>query len=164
MKKLILVLLSAAILVSLCACGERCYVCEKGRATKTWVGYDVCQDCYSELSSDYYRRQREKEEAEAAARQKGEQSLKVKATSLTSNNTYMIFEGTVTNNGSDTYYFVKVKIVYKDSSGNVIDTDTAYACGDEGIAPGETVKFTGYVDKDSRIETASASIYDFDYD
>lgn len=70
--------------------------------------------------------------------------------------------GTVTNNTSRTVEFVKVKISMLDSSGKVIDTDTTYACGSEGLAPGESSKFDCYIDKDSQMDSITAGIYDYD--
>lgn len=82
--------------------------------------------------------------------------------SLTHNNSYMIVEGSVKNSGSATRKFVKVKASFKDKNGNVIDTDDTYACGDEGLEPGESTKFKIYVDYDQRIQQVSTRIYDYD--
>ena len=65
---------------------------------------------------------------------------------LTDSSSYTCCSGTLTNNGSKTYYFVQVKGAFKDVYGNVIDTDWTYAVGSEGLAPGESTKFEIYVD------------------
>lgn len=82
--------------------------------------------------------------------------------SFTANSTYMIVEGSVKNSGSLTRKFVKVKASFKDKDGNVIDTDDTYACGDEGLEPGESTKFKIYIDYDSRIQQVSTRVYDYD--
>ena len=79
----------------------------------------------------------------------------------TSGKKYKVY-GTVTNNTSRTVKFVKVKISLLDKDGKVIDTDTTYACGSEGLAPGESSKFDCYISKDSRTEKFTAEIYDYD--
>lgn len=74
---------------------------------------------------------------------------------------YKIY-GSVTNNTSKTVYFVKVKVSLKDEDYKVIDSETTYACGDEGIRPGDSCKFECYIEKDSEMEYYSAEIYDYD--
>lgn len=66
------------------------------------------------------------------------------------------------NTGTKTYYYVEVKGSFKDSSGNVLDTDWTYAAGSEGLAPGESSSFRLSVDKDYDITDCSVSILDFD--
>lgn len=79
----------------------------------------------------------------------------------TSGKNYKIY-GTVTNNTSRTVYFVKVKVSLKDDNYKVLDTETTYACGDEGLKPGESTKFECYIKKDSNATHYSAEIYDYD--
>lgn len=79
----------------------------------------------------------------------------------TSGKNYKIY-GTVTNNTSRTVYFVKVKVSLKDENYKVLDTETTYACGDEGIKPGESAKFDCFIEKDSDMKYYSAEIYDYD--
>lgn len=43
--------------------------------------------------------------------------------------------GSITNNSKSTVKFVTVKISFKDSKGNTIDTESTYAVGSEGLAP-----------------------------
>ena len=53
-----------------------------------------------------------------------------------------------------------MKVSFKNSSGTVIDTDWTYAVGGEGLEPGESKKFTCYVDYDSRVTNVTAEILD----
>lgn len=78
-----------------------------------------------------------------------------------SGSNYKVY-GTVTNNTSYTVKFVKVKVSMKDADGKVIDTETTYACGDEGLKPGESTKFDCYIKKDSKTKSFSAEIYEYD--
>lgn len=79
-----------------------------------------------------------------------------------SNSSYTVCVGKVKNTGTKTYYYVEVKGSFKDSSGNVLDTDWTYAVGSEGLAPGESSSFRLSVDKDYDITDCSVSILDFD--
>lgn len=75
---------------------------------------------------------------------------------------YITCEGSVKNNGDVTVSDVKVKIIFKNSSGEVIDTDWTYAVGSEGLAPGESCKWSSMTKDDSRIRTAYVTVLDFD--
>lgn len=79
----------------------------------------------------------------------------------TSGDHYKIY-GTVTNNTSYTVYFVKVKASLLDAEHKVIDSETAYACGDEGIEPGESTKFNCFIEKDPDMKYYRAEIYEYD--
>ena len=68
--------------------------------------------------------------------------------------------GTVTNKGIRTYDFVEIKGIFKDSYGNVVDTDWTYAVGSEGLAPGESKTFNMSVPKDYSITDCTISIID----
>lgn len=81
---------------------------------------------------------------------------------LSTNSSYTIATGTVTNNGSHTYTFVKVKGTFEDSSGTVVDTDWTYVVGSEGLAPGETKSYRLSVPKDYTIRSCTVSILDYD--
>ena len=70
-------------------------------------------------------------------------------------------EGTISNQGRDTYYFVKVKASFKDSMGNVIETGDSYAVGNEGLAPGEKTSFYIYGNENRDIEDCSVEIYSY---
>ncbi|MCM1059629.1 MAG: zinc ribbon domain-containing protein [Eubacterium sp.] len=99
------------------------------------------------------------EERREAIRSK---SVIVESLNHSSSGNYYEVYGTVTNNTLYTVKFVKVKVSMQDAEGKVIDTKTTYACGDEGLKPGETTKFECYVEKDSRIESFTAEIYEYD--
>ena len=81
---------------------------------------------------------------------------------LTSNSSYTIAERKITNKSSYTVYLVKIKGTFKDSSGNVVDTDWTYAVGSEGLAPGESKKWRMSVSKDYSIKRCDVSVIDFD--
>lgn len=90
-------------------------------------------------------------------------SLKVSNVKLKSDSEYITCTGSVKNNGNSTVTFVKVKVAFKDASGDVIDTASGYAAGDEGIAPGESSTFDISVkDTSNSIQKCTASILDYD--
>ena len=89
--------------------------------------------------------------------------IEISGVSLSSNTSYTIAEGSVTNNSDTTITFLKLKGSFEDYSGTVIDTDWTYAVGAEGLAPGESCKWRMSVDKDISIKTCDVSIMDFDY-
>lgn len=78
-----------------------------------------------------------------------------------SNGSYNVFVGTLKNRSDNTHYFIKVKGEFKDANDNTIDTAWTYAVGDEGLAPGESTKFTLSVRRDDRIAGISCYTYDF---
>ena len=88
--------------------------------------------------------------------------LKIQDTKLEHDSSYTICTGKVKNTGNKTYYFVEVKGSFKDSSGNIVDTDSTYAAGSEGLAPNESSSFRLSVSKDRSIHSCSVSILDYD--
>ncbi|SEM59343.1 zinc-ribbon domain-containing protein [Butyrivibrio sp. ob235] len=72
-------------------------------------------------------------------------------TKVYSNSSYTICEGTLKNNGTDKYTFIRVKGAFKDKNGNVLDTDWTYAVGQEGLSGGEQTTFRLSVDYNSEI-------------
>ncbi len=74
------------------------------------------------------------------------------------NSLYTVVTGTVTNKGTRTYKFVTVKGAFKTSSGTVVDTDSTYAVGSEGLAKGESTTFRMSVDKNTSIKSCSITI------
>ena len=80
---------------------------------------------------------------------------------LGSTGNYYYAEGTVKNSSSSTVSYVKVKCVFTDSSGNVIDTNWTYAVGSEGLEPGESQKWEMMVSYDRKIDKCRATILDF---
>lgn len=89
-------------------------------------------------------------------------SLYVDSVNLSTNSSYHIVSGSVTNNTSSTVKFVVVEINLKDKDGKAFDSDTVYACGEEGIRPGASARFECHIKKDSRTEHCSASILRYD--
>lgn len=87
--------------------------------------------------------------------------LKISDAKVSSNSSYTIVTGTITNNGKNTYTFVKVKGAFQNSAGKTIDTDWTYAVGSEGLAPGESTTFRMSVSEDSSIKKCDVSIYEY---
>lgn len=79
---------------------------------------------------------------------------------VSSNDKYKV-TGTVTNNTSYTAYFIKVKISLVDENGTVLNTGNTYACGDEGLASGESTTFECYVDKVDDVDNVKVVIYEY---
>lgn len=73
-----------------------------------------------------------------------------------------IISGSVKNTTQYTVYFVKVKVALMDADNNVINTDSTYAVGDEGLAPGEMTTFECYIDIVEGAEYYKAYVYDYD--
>ena len=80
---------------------------------------------------------------------------------LTSNSSYKVCTGTVTNSGNMYATYVKVKASFKDSSGNVLDTDWTYAVGSEKLSPGESKTFRLSVPYNRRINSVSVWVEDY---
>lgn len=88
--------------------------------------------------------------------------LKISGVSVKTNSVSTVAEGKITNNSNVTVQFVQIRGVFKDRSGNILDTDWTYAVGSEGLAPGETKKWSMYVDKNYSIKSCTAEVYDYD--
>jgi hypothetical protein len=91
----------------------------------------------------------------------GYTALEITVDGVSTNSAYTICTGSVKNNGEKTYTFIEVKGSFKDSSGNVVDTEWTFAAGIEGLAPGESADFRIFVDKNSRIDSCSVSLLHF---
>ena len=78
------------------------------------------------------------------------------------NSSYTVFTATMTNNSAATYEFVTVKGSFTDENGNVCDTDSTYAVGGEGLAPGESTSFRMSIPKDRSVEGCNITIIDYD--
>ena len=91
-----------------------------------------------------------------------ERVLKISNVKLTSNTSYMIIEGTVTNNGDLTYDYVKVKGMFLDDTGTVVDTDWTYAVGGEHLRPGESSTFSMSTKKSPKIFKARVELLDYE--
>ena len=68
----------------------------------------------------------------------------------------------MTNDGAATYEFVTVKGSFVDKDGKVCNTDSTYAVGGEGLAPGESTTFRMSVPKDRDIKSCNVTIVDYD--
>lgn len=112
----------------------------------------------------YHQSLRDKAEAEAAAEAAASplRDLRISDVSVSSGSSYVHASGTVTNRGSRTYTFIEVKGSFKNRSGEVVDTDWTYACGSEGLAPGETTSFQMSVPKKGNITDCSVTLLDCD--
>lgn len=93
--------------------------------------------------------------------EKAEDVLVFSNVDISKNSSYTICNATITNNGKKTYTFVEIKGKFKDSSGNIIDTDWTYAVGTEGLAPGESATFRLSVSKNSKITKCDLEILDY---
>lgn len=91
----------------------------------------------------------------------GSTVLKITVDSVTSNSSYTICTGSVKNTGKKTYKFVEVKGAFKDSSGNVVDTDWTYAVGSEGLEPGESSTFRLSIPKQYKISSCTVTLKDY---
>lgn len=121
-----------------------CLNCGALNSYKKFLGGTYCDSCYEEL-----------------LKLDTKNCLDFSNVSSNTNSLYNTVTGSVTNNGNHTVYFVKVKITYTDNQYNVIDTDTAYVCGEEGLAVGETSKFYSSVIRDNRFAYFKVEIYDW---
>ncbi|MCD8290841.1 MAG: FxLYD domain-containing protein [Prevotella sp.] len=88
--------------------------------------------------------------------------LQVSDIKITNSSYHTTCTGSLKNTGSKTYKYVKVKGSFKDANGNVIDTDSAYAVGSEGLEPGESTTFDVFVTKNSDIKSCDVTVYDYD--
>lgn len=91
----------------------------------------------------------------------GSSALKITVDRVTSNSSYSICTGSVKNTGKKTYKYVEVKGAFKDSQGNVVDTDWTYAVGSEGLEPGESSTFRLSVPKQYKISSCTVTLKDY---
>lgn len=78
------------------------------------------------------------------------------------NSSYTVCTGKVTNYGLATYKFVTIKGSFVNSSGSTCDTDSTYAVGSEGLAPGESTTFRMSIPRDRNVKDCKISITDYD--
>lgn len=71
---------------------------------------------------------------------------------------YTYAKGVISNNGSKTVKYIKIKGSFVNRYGDVVDTDWTYAVGSEGLAPGESCKWQMSVKYDSSITNCRVSI------
>lgn len=112
----------------------------------------------SEKSAEQLIKSRTYNSYEEIREEKRSKSLFIDSVYLSSNSSYDIVSGSVTNNTSLTVKFVVVQISLKDENGKTFDSDTTYVCGEEGIRPGASAKFECYFDKDKRTDNCYVSI------
>lgn len=89
-------------------------------------------------------------------------ALDITVDRVQSNSSYTICTGSIKNDGNKTYRYVKLKGAFKDSHGNVVDTDWTYGVGAEGLASGESTTFRLTVPRNYDIVSCSVSIMDYD--
>lgn len=112
-------------------------------------------------SADYFIKLRTYNSLEELLAAKRSKSLFIQSHRGYIKGDYFIVSGTVKNNTSSTVSFVVVKIELIDRNGNVFDSDTTYAVGEEGISPGNSAKFECYLDNDINIARYSVSIFSY---
>lgn len=154
-----IVLVTGAVENSHCQYGS----CKEDKSYGDYCIEHVCLygSCTSARSygSDYCYYHKTLSEATAAD---PEDDLRFSNIEIEHNSSYTVVTGKVTNTGSTTYTFVKIKGAFKTSSGSTVDTDWTYAVGSEGLSPGESVTFRMSVPKDRTITKCSISIIDYD--
>lgn len=126
-------------------------------------GSTLCEDdiVYKKGTSKY-QKPLETEETETENKiHKIEPDLELSNIALYSNYSYKDCTGTITNNGSCTYTYIKVKCRFKNHFDEVVDTDWTYAVGSEGLAPGEAKTFSMSVPDNSAIKSCSVFILDY---
>lgn len=77
------------------------------------------------------------------------------------NGNYVTVTGRVKNEGKQKYTYVRVKAVFQDKNGEILDTNWTYLVGDEGIAPQESKTFRISVPKNKNIDKFEMSIIDY---
>ena len=55
----------------------------------------------------------------------------------------------------------RIKAIYYDNAGNIVDTDWTYAVADEGLSPGERKTFQIMTSASANIVKGSLSILDY---
>lgn len=88
--------------------------------------------------------------------------LQVSDLKVSYDSSYTICTGSVKNAGKKTYKFIEVKGSFKNSSGTVLDTDSTYVVGSEGLSPGESSTFRMSIPKNYDVTSCSVSVYDYD--
>ena len=85
--------------------------------------------------------------------------MKVSNVRISHRGSYTYCTGTITNTGTYQIKFVRVKGVFKDRYGQVIDTDWTYAVDSSWLDPGESNSFEMMIkDESGKISTADVSV------
>lgn len=113
-----------------------------------------------EHDDEYYKNKLSELRNDDAVEPEGKIVVDDVSVSISGDNYYIT--GTVTNETKKTVYFVKVRITLEDKEGNVLNTDSTYAVGDEGLRPGETSVYECYTKYIAGADSVRAQIYDFD--
>lgn len=132
-----------------------------GSITYTYSGFS---DVYDRLSGsteplDVQAMYDEEMAKQRARSETAYTALTLTVTSVRNDGSYAVCEGKVTNNGVNSYRFIKVKGAFVDRGGTVLDTDWTYAVGSEGLAPGETSTFRLSVKANRSITDCKLSMY-----
>lgn len=90
-------------------------------------------------------------------------SVFVESSSVNHSHGQHLISGSVKNTTDKTVYFVKVKVRICDSDRNVLNVDSTYAVGDEGLKPNESVVFKCYTDWADGAKDYIAEVYDYQY-
>ena len=93
---------------------------------------------------------------------KPEGKLSVTNVDASKSGDYFYVTGTVKNEKSSTVYFVTVRITLHDKDGKVINTESTYAVGSEGLRSGESSMFECYTKYLSNATEVKAEISDYD--
>ena len=88
-------------------------------------------------------------------------ALELSDVKIEHNSSYTVCTGSIKNTGKTTYCFVEIKGAFKNSSGDVLDSDWTYLVGKEGIAPGESKTFRMSVSVNRNIKSCSVSVIDY---
>lgn len=85
--------------------------------------------------------------------------MKISDVKVTHSRNYAYCSGTITNTGTYSVKYVKVKAALKDSSGSTIDTDWTYAVDSSWLDPGESKSFEMMIkDENGKIKTAVVTV------
>lgn len=87
--------------------------------------------------------------------------LDISDVKIESNSLYVTCTGKITNNGKNTYKYVRVKGAFRNAAGTTVDTASGYAVGSERLAPNESSSFTLFVKKASNIKSCYVSLTDY---
>lgn len=83
--------------------------------------------------------------------------LDITNVNVTSNSSYTICTGKITNTGNMSVRYIKVKGAFKNASGITVDTDWTYGIGSEWLAPGESTTFRLSVSRDTSIKKCNVT-------
>lgn len=82
-------------------------------------------------------------------------ALEFTGVKVTTDENWMYVKGSIRNGGSQPVKFVKVVVEWKDSAGNVVDTDWTYGVGATELAPGGSKTFEVMTKRVRSVKSAS---------